>query len=61
MHERKTWHNSRWDWIHWSIDYRVHNIETVRLYYMELGVGAFSNMDRRYPRCSVIGGADYYG
>lgn len=28
---------------------------------MELGLGAFSNMDRRYPRCSIIGCADYLG
>ena len=62
INERKTKHNRQWwDWIHGVINYRVHSIKTVRLYYMELGLGAFSNMDRGYPRCFVIGGADYFG
>ena len=61
MNERKTNYCQWWSWIRWFIDYRIYSVEIVRYYYVELGVGAFSHMDRSYPRYFIIGDANYFG
>lgn len=46
--------------VHRIINYRIHSIETARHYYMELGLGAISNLDIRSPPCCfIIGSGDY--
>lgn len=60
MNEREKQY-SWWHWVHRITNHCVHRAETVRCHIMEFGLGSFPDMDRRYPRYSVIGGADYFG
>ena len=61
MNERKTNYYQWWSWICWVVDYRIYSVEIVKNYYMELDLGAFSDMDRNYSHYFIIGGANYFG